>query len=166
MAGWCQIRDALSKNAVRVIDLFREWDDDKSGSISKTEFCKALPALGLEVPKAEIESLFDLWDPDGSGKLELAELQKQLRRGGAVQLDASLQPGAAGEIVTESKNKTGLRKGKVDKNDSNLLQGLDLDESSGVPFGEQVRRPLPQSSVERCATPCHTRATVSYDIMS
>ena len=29
-----QIRDALSKNAVRVIDLFREWDEDGNGVIT------------------------------------------------------------------------------------------------------------------------------------
>ena len=36
-----QLRDALSKNAVRVIDLFRDWDDDQSGNVSKKEFRKA-----------------------------------------------------------------------------------------------------------------------------
>ena len=30
-----QLRDALSANAVRVIDLFREWDEDGSGSVCK-----------------------------------------------------------------------------------------------------------------------------------
>ena len=28
-----QIREALSKNAVRVIDLFREWDEDGDGTV-------------------------------------------------------------------------------------------------------------------------------------
>ena len=82
---------------------------------------------------------FDLWDPDGSGILELGELQKQLRRGGDVALDASLQPGAAGEIVMESTNKTALRKGKIDKSNSTLMQGFDIDESSDKPVAEQVR---------------------------
>ena len=36
-----QLRDALSKAAVRVIDLFRDWDDDQSGTVSKKEFRKA-----------------------------------------------------------------------------------------------------------------------------
>ena len=38
-----QVRDALSKNAVRVIDLFREWDEDGNGTVSKKEFRKAMP---------------------------------------------------------------------------------------------------------------------------
>ena len=131
----------MSKNAVRVIDLFHEWDDDGSGSISKKEFCKALPALGLECPMSEIESLFDSWDPDGSGAIELAELNKQLRRGGEIELDASLQPGAAGEIVLECTNKVALRKDKIDKSSSTLFQGLDLEEDSDKSVAEQVHAP-------------------------
>ena len=45
-----QLRDALVTNAVRVIDLFREWDEDGDGTVSKKEFRKAVIHLGLEVP--------------------------------------------------------------------------------------------------------------------
>ena len=45
-----QLRDALVNNAVRVIDLFREWDEDGDGTVSKKEFRKAIIHLGLEVP--------------------------------------------------------------------------------------------------------------------
>ena len=132
----CQIRAFLSTKAVRVIDLFHEWDDDNSGSISKAEFCKAMVSLGLEVSPSVIEELFDAWDPDGSGTLEIKEMQKQLRRNDVV-LDAALRDGAVA-IELESKGKIALRTGKIDANDSNILQGLDLDESSDVPFTEQV----------------------------
>ena len=37
-----QLRDALAKNAARVIDLFREWDEDGNGEVSKKEFGKAM----------------------------------------------------------------------------------------------------------------------------
>ena len=124
---------------MRVIDLFREWDDDESGSVSKKEFRKGMGMMGLEVAREDVDALFDSWDPDGSGILELNELQKQLRRGGGVALDASLQPGAAGEIVMESTNKTALRKGKIDQSSSSLLQGLDLEEDSDKSVAEQAR---------------------------
>ena len=75
-----QLRDALSQQAVRVIDLFREWDEDGDGTVSKKEFRKAMPMLGLEVPKKEIDALFDEWDPDKSGSLGIDELNKVLRR--------------------------------------------------------------------------------------
>ena len=50
-----------------------------------------MPALGLSLPKIDVVALFDSWDPDGSGVLELKELEKQLRRGADVELDANLQ---------------------------------------------------------------------------
>ena len=33
-----------------MIDLFREWDEDGDGTVSKKEFRKAVIHLGLEVP--------------------------------------------------------------------------------------------------------------------
>ena len=42
-----QIASALMGNAGRVLDLFREWDADGNGEISRKEFRKAMPALGL-----------------------------------------------------------------------------------------------------------------------
>ena len=46
-----QIRDALSKNAVRVIDLFREWDKNQDGTVSKKEFRVGVEQMGFDVPK-------------------------------------------------------------------------------------------------------------------
>ena len=48
--------------------------------------------LGLTVSKAQLDELFDSWDPDKSGVLTIDELQKLLRRGTTVELDATLQP--------------------------------------------------------------------------
>ena len=47
-----QLRDALAKNAVRVGDLFREWDDDNNGKVSKEEFTRGLKELGFEASDA------------------------------------------------------------------------------------------------------------------
>ena len=44
-----QLAVALRQNSTRVIDLFREWDTDGDGEVSRAEFHKAMPALGLEV---------------------------------------------------------------------------------------------------------------------
>ena len=42
-----QLRQILIDNAVRVIDLFRDWDDDGDGRVSKKEFRKAMKMLGM-----------------------------------------------------------------------------------------------------------------------
>ena len=74
-----QLCDALSRAAVRVVDLFREWDDDGSGRISRAEFHKACGEMRFHAPAEDIDMLFDGWDPNGSGYLELKELQRLLR---------------------------------------------------------------------------------------
>ena len=56
-----------------------------SSSTTTSTRRKAIPRLGLDVPKAQLSAdrlnqLFDEWDPDKSGRLSLAELVKKLRR--------------------------------------------------------------------------------------
>ena len=104
-----QLRDALSKSAARVIDLFREWDDDGNGKVSKKEFHKAMGLLQFNVPAEDIDALFDSWDPDGSGLLTMDELQKELRRGSSIQLDAKLKASGAGGVELSTENKHTLR---------------------------------------------------------
>ena len=41
-----QLANALAENSAKLIDLFREWDEDGNGSIDKTEFRKSVAALG------------------------------------------------------------------------------------------------------------------------
>ena len=121
---------------VRVIDLFREWDDDNNGTVSKKEFRKAMPMLGLNVERKQMDTIFDEWDADKSGIIAIAELNDMLRK--RIELDPSLMPGAAGEIELNRDQNIALRKGKVNKDGANLLQGFDIDESSGVSVAEQV----------------------------
>ena len=75
-----QLAELLTKEAVRVIELFREWDEDGDGVVSRKEFRKAMPLLGLQVPRPDVDALFDSWDPDGSGELTLRELSQRLKR--------------------------------------------------------------------------------------
>ena len=125
---------------MRVIDLFREWDDDNNGKVSRAEFHKAMGEMKFEAPPEEIDKLFDEWDPDGSGVLELNELSKLLRRGSTVKLDEKLQAGAV-EVDMEKGTKIAIRKGKLDRTNSVLLQGFDIDESSDKTVAEQVCPP-------------------------
>jgi trimeric autotransporter adhesin len=74
-----QIAAALRRNAGKVLDLFRAWDANGDGEVSKKEFRKAMPTIGLDVPVQEVDALFDSWDQDGGGVLHYKELSKVLR---------------------------------------------------------------------------------------
>jgi hypothetical protein len=73
-----QIANALRKNSGKVLDLFRSWDTDGDGEVSRKEFREAMPALGLDVPVKEVDKLFSEWDKGGDGALEFKELKKIL----------------------------------------------------------------------------------------
>ena len=128
--------DALAKNLTRVIDLFREWDDDNTGTVSREEFHRAMRELGCELPLADVDALLNTWDPDKSGSISIEELNRVLRQ--KVELDASLRAGAAGAIELQADQKIAVRKKVVRKEDATLLQGLDIDEASEKSVAQQV----------------------------
>ena len=110
------LRDALLSNLPRVIDVFREFDQNGDGKVSRHEFGLVLPMmlygdLGT-ITDAQLNLLFDGIDKDKSGTVELKELNKLLRSGNDVRLSNELQPGGAGTIEMQSKNKIALRNGK------------------------------------------------------
>ena len=75
-----QLRDALSKNAVRVLDLFNDWDTSGDGHISPKELKKAL-SLYAEPPSDE--KFWDVWrlfDHDNSGYVVMAELHEVMKQ--------------------------------------------------------------------------------------
>lgn len=75
------LREALTANATRVIDLFRDWDENGDGRVTRAEFLRAMAPLGFEnVTRDEAGALFDEFDPDRSGAIEFSELNKLLRR--------------------------------------------------------------------------------------
>ena len=94
-----QIKAALKRESVRVLDLFRQFDDDASGSISRAEFRKAMCELGLKASKAAVKELFKEFDADGYGSVEYDELKEMLRHADALITDA--QAVALGEREEE-----------------------------------------------------------------
>ena len=102
-----QLRDIVKDNWIRVIDLFRSWDEDDDGLIDRGEFRKAIAALGFEASREHIDAVFAPFDIDGSGKIEYSELRALLHRTDPT-LDASFRPGAAGEIeLSARRERTG-----------------------------------------------------------
>jgi len=86
-----QLRKILHENSVRLIDLFREWDDDGNGALDKVEFRQAVAALGYDAPKAAVDALFDSMDDDRGGFIEFHELKYALSEKGAKRATKELQ---------------------------------------------------------------------------
>ena len=63
-----QLKQALVRNAGKMMDLFREWDEDGDGEITRKEFRAAMTRMQLEVPQPDVDALFDSWDPSGDGE--------------------------------------------------------------------------------------------------
>ena len=112
-----QMRNMLVTNAVRVVDLFRAWDPENAGFISRKNFRSAIARLGSDAPRQVVDKLFDAIDADHNGKLEYNDLNRLLRRGGSMQIDPRLLPGGGGtELFTMNKQAArGLQDQAVDQ---------------------------------------------------
>jgi Ca2+-binding EF-hand superfamily protein len=132
-----QLRAYLSSNLSRVIDLLREWDEDEDGYVDRSEFRKALPALGLAIDRQGADELYDTFDADGSGLITLDELTRQLRPAGEHEHV---------EFATNSKNAIELRgelayqekRSKVGGMQALSREGLE----SEVPLIDQIKQAL------------------------
>jgi len=69
----------LLEKGVSVEALATEWDRNKDGDISKSEFRINVKKLGLPIDIGQIDGLFDSFDDDNSGSLEMPELKKALK---------------------------------------------------------------------------------------
>jgi len=74
-----KLRRTLDAQYSRVIDLFRSWDADNSGTISAAELRRALHELGDATPAAQVDSLFATFDQTLDGLVEYDELHRALR---------------------------------------------------------------------------------------
>ena len=75
-----QIRSGLYTRYVRVVDVFRQFDDNRSGMIDGPEFVKALSELGLQAPPRATGAIFRSFDADGSGQIDYREFHAMLGR--------------------------------------------------------------------------------------
>jgi hypothetical protein len=73
------LKDTLSRSGDQVVDLFRAWDEDGSGTVDRGEFYRAIRALGFVFKQEEANMVFDALDEDQSGVLEYKELNTMLR---------------------------------------------------------------------------------------
>ena len=75
-----QLMEILVTHRARVLDLFREWDEDGDGLVDVNEFRAALSLLGYDAPKPDINALFQIFDADASGAISFHELHRALKK--------------------------------------------------------------------------------------
>jgi hypothetical protein len=132
-----QLRDALTRNAVRVMDLFRDWDTDGDGQVSKKEFRRAMRKMGFDATRATVDEVFDSWDADRSGQVDFNELNKQLRRAGST-ADLKLTTETNGDL--QSRPPLGRR--------GSMRLDFTIDESADAPpVSVQLRNALSANAV-------------------
>ena len=76
-----RLRTVLASQAARTIDMFKKWDTDGDGMLTKEEFKVAIKSqLGFSSMKpSELDALFAAFDADGSGEISFREMHKMLR---------------------------------------------------------------------------------------
>ena len=75
-----QLRDALKANATRVIDLFKEWDEDGDGTITTKELGTVMRSLGQNPTEAELQDMINEVDADGNGTIDFPEFLTMMAR--------------------------------------------------------------------------------------
>ncbi|EOD24259.1 voltage dependent ion channel [Emiliania huxleyi CCMP1516] len=73
-----KLHQMLAQEYGQLQALFRSWDDDGSGTVSRREWCKAIQSLGYRGPRSVLHQIFDSMDRDKSGELDFAEIDKIL----------------------------------------------------------------------------------------
>ena len=107
-----ELRDAILREEIfmRVIDLFRRYDYDGNGLVSREEFRRALPLLGLRgYAFSDMDLLFSSIDTDSSSSIEYTELYRLLRPGADVELAPELQKGAVAFEVRQKGASAAIR---------------------------------------------------------
>jgi len=86
-----QLQAMLAANWTRVNDLFRQFDTNGDGAISKKEFLTGMKTLGLEADMDDVSELFRAFDEDDSGAIDFEELNKLLRAGNTAEIKDSVK---------------------------------------------------------------------------
>jgi hypothetical protein len=78
-AGMALFREALARNARRVVDILKEWHRNDEGGIVLDEMHALAAKLQISLPSEAVAGVFAQWDSTHSGKLDLAELERKLK---------------------------------------------------------------------------------------
>ena len=68
-----QIADKVEQKAKNIRVVFRNFDEDKSGSVDYQEFRKGLEHIGIILTDVDFQTLLDVVDNDKSGTIDYNE---------------------------------------------------------------------------------------------
>lgn len=74
-----KIRTKVYEKAINLKDTFRRFDQDKDGTVSRSEFKRALKEMNLDFPDKIVNGLLDALDADGGGVVEYSEFAAMLK---------------------------------------------------------------------------------------
>lgn len=71
-------KDQELKRCEDIVDIFRKFDTDKSGSIELDELFEMFRSNDIRVTKPQIRQLFRVVDKNGSGDLSIEEFKRMI----------------------------------------------------------------------------------------
>merc|ERR1712100_493647 len=74
-----QIADKVEQKAKNIRVVFRNFDEDKSGSVDYQEFRKGLEHIGIILTDVDFQTLLDVVDNDKSGTIDYNEFVEDLK---------------------------------------------------------------------------------------
>ena len=74
-----QLKTALEKANLKTIELFRDCDEDRNGTVDKKEFQTAMLRLGVQATKEDLAAVFDRWDTSSTGTLDFKSFDHAIR---------------------------------------------------------------------------------------
>lgn len=84
-----------------MIEVFRDWDQDGNGTISKMKFRSALAQLGVVAPQPVYDKLFNSFDSEGTGFIKTRELTHLLHKS-SISQESHLRVVRVGGLLTGS----------------------------------------------------------------
>ena len=63
----------LSKNRLRMLDLFNQWDKDKSLTLTRNEFRKGIKSCNIPISEIQLYFMLEWLDQDGNDEIEYNE---------------------------------------------------------------------------------------------
>jgi Ca2+-binding EF-hand superfamily protein len=125
------LKDQLAAQYATARYVLEACDIDGSGGISRDEWRRVLPRMGLGMSEADADALFAEFDADGNGDIDFNELHDMLRAGRDIKLSSKLRAGAV-DFDRAVSQKVATRKEARSSLGSNVLNGLELKADGDV----------------------------------